>query len=137
MTTFAKEKYEHGVPDTEVIHEVFELIKNDKSLFKEFIDNIPKSLESEKRQLITNLLRVVRGTENMLPPKKYKQLKRPKKDKYVDYELKTNNLRLYFFREDNNRILVLGGFKKDESKNLSKFRLIKNNYFESCIQKKN
>lgn len=137
MTKFAKKKYKHGVDKNSVVHEVFILKKNGKSLFDIFIENIPSCLESEKIILLTNILKIVKGEENNLPPTKYKQLKRDKKDKLVDYELKTKHFRLYFFKDDNNRMLVLGGTKKDETKNISKFRTIKKEYFKSCTQKKN
>ena len=50
-----------------------------------------------------------------IPPNKFKLLSRNKKDPYPDYEIKSNRLRVYLFKEQNTgNIIVLGGIKTPE-----------------------
>ena len=63
---------------------------------------------------------------------RFKQLKRSKSDKYVDYEFRAGELRLYCFEDEGTgRIIVIGGFKKDQKKQLIKMRRIKAQYFKA------
>lgn len=67
-----------------------------------------------------------------IPPNKFKLLSRNKKDPYPDYEIKSNRLRVYLFKEQNTgNIIVLGGIKTPEGqkKDIDKMRRIKKRLF--------
>ncbi|MBX2979060.1 MAG: hypothetical protein KF905_07185 [Flavobacteriales bacterium] len=63
-------------------------------------------------------------------PSKWKELTRKKNDTHKDYEIKTSNLRAYYFKIDDGNAVVLIGFKKDQKKDIAKLRRIKDAYFD-------
>ena len=60
---------------------------------------------------------------------KLKDLKKNKKDKIKEFEFKTTNLRLYAIQGDKGKIIILCGYKKDQTKNLNSFRTLKKQIF--------
>jgi len=51
------------------------------------------------------------------------------KDEHTEYEIKTHNLRVYLFREvKTGNIIVLGGRKNTQSKDIHHFRKLKKGY---------
>ena len=64
---------------------------------------------------------------------KFKELdERPKGDLHKDYEIKTKNLRLYFFKDEGlGQIIVLGGMKGSQKKDINRMREIKYEYFKN------
>ena len=69
----------------------------------------------------------------ILPINKFKPLLRGK-DKFNEYEIKTKNLRVYLFHEPGiGRIIICGGKKSNQEKDIRHFR----NVMHSYIHKKN
>lgn len=88
--------------------------------------------DTELGQIQSILEYIGRGEENKIPPAKFKQLKRDKKDKIVDYEIKTRNLRVYLMKDETlGKLVVLGGKKKTQKKDIKKLRSIKEEYKKS------
>jgi len=102
-----------------------------KYLYEEFYEKYKKdpNYKSQFNQIETRIITIAEGKQSELPKTKFKILKRDKSDKFVDYEIKTKDLRLYFFKDEYDRIIVIGGKKKTQAKDLSKFRAIKKEYF--------
>jgi putative component of toxin-antitoxin plasmid stabilization module len=66
-----------------------------------------------------------------LPPTKFKEL-RGCRDAYTEYEIKTRNLRVYLFKEEKTGSIILwGGKKNTQIKDISTFRKIKGAYIEN------
>jgi hypothetical protein len=66
-----------------------------------------------------------------LPDKKFKPLMGCR-DKYTEYEIKTKNLRVYLFKEEKTgSIIICGGKKNNQDKDISEFRRIKRAYINS------
>jgi putative component of toxin-antitoxin plasmid stabilization module len=66
-----------------------------------------------------------------LPDKKFKPLKGCYDD-YTEYEIKTKNLRVYLFKEEKTgSIIICGGKKNTQRKDISEFRRIKRAYIAS------
>jgi len=63
-------------------------------------------------------------------PSKWRELTRKKNDTHKDYEIKTSNLRAYYFKVDEGNAVVLIGFKKNQKKDIAKLRRIKDAYFD-------
>lgn len=58
----------------------------------------------------------------------------PENDPVKEYEIKTRHLRVYMFHDkENGRIVVSGGKKTKQSKDISHFRNIKKEYFNQRI----
>ena len=111
---------------------VYKLLINDKCQFDEFFNNNKDKVEY-KNQLgqIQNILLSIGSDElEKLPPAKFKILKRDKKDSHIDYEIKTKSFRVYLIKDKKlGKIIVLGGFKKNQPKDIKKLRSIKKSYF--------
>ncbi len=131
MRKFALKKIAATKNEEDEVFSIYKLIINDKCPYDAFCKKIFKSNQKpELIKLFANLKTVCEGKEQQIPAKKFGMLKRPKSDKYVDYELKTLHLRLYFFRDEGNkRIIVMGGKKTNQEKDILKFRQIKKDYF--------
>lgn len=75
-----------------------------------------------------NILRRMELLAELSPinsPSKWKELSRTKSDPHKDYEIKTRNLRAYYFKVDEGNAVVLIGFKKNQSKDIAKLRRLK------------
>ncbi len=129
MRKFATEKIDLKLTDEKF--SFYKLKIDGNCLYEDFYNKYQQdpNLKSQFNQIETRIIAIAKGNQNQLPPSKFKILKRDKSDKIVDYEIKTKNLRLYFFKDDENRIIVLGGKKGSQVKDLKKMRSIKKEYF--------
>lgn len=65
-----------------------------------------------------------------LPYTKFKDIT-PKKEQEKEYEFKTKHLRVYAIKKKNGKIIIMGGYKNSQKKDISKFRSIKEEYIKS------
>ena len=113
--------------------EFFKLVKNNKCEFEEFIEKYSRdgNLKSELIKMQSTLQNISEGKKDRIPESKFKVLKgRRKNDLVKDYEVKTKNLRLYFFTDESGRIIVLGGKKGTQKRDIKKLRSIKKEYLQ-------
>ncbi|MDD3721599.1 MAG: hypothetical protein PHW92_03795 [Lutibacter sp.] len=115
------------IPNTTKI-DVFELCKNDESLFKSFFSEIEKD-----GNLLGNLagaIRIIEDTANLnRRPKTKFRLIEGHKLKYKVYEAKSGLIRIYLFHEENTgRIIVSGGLKDNQNKDIKKILKIIKEY---------
>ena len=111
---------------------IYYLLINGKNLYEEFhIKNSSKKEYKNQFGRIQNILMTIGKNEiEKLPKTKFKQLKRNKGDSKIDYEIRTSDFRVYLFKDDDiGKIIVLGGFKKNQTKDLKKLRSLKTEYF--------
>lgn len=110
--------------------EVCVLYKHKTSYVDAFCKTLPKG---QKDSIIASFYATLESYANnqILPKTKFKKLKRPKNDKIPDYEIKYGKYRLYLFTTENHKIVVSGGMKKNQLKDIRRLRRIKKEYFES------
>ena len=109
----------------------YNLFKNNTCVFEEFCRNIENDERylSELRTIFAYMEMV--ANLQMLPQQKMRDLT-PKNDKIKEYELKTKHLRVYFIHQENiGKIIILGGFKTTQPKDISKFRALKKEYINN------
>ncbi|MDP4252117.1 MAG: hypothetical protein Q8918_18615 [Bacteroidota bacterium] len=91
-----------------------EQIRHDGNLLKEL-----NTIQTRLEQIANGLL---------LPETKFKKLKGCK-DEHTEYEIKTHNLRVYLFKEvKTGNIIVLGGRKDTQSKDIHHFTKLRMGY---------
>lgn len=130
MTKFALVEIELKLDEGEIECPFYSITINGRNKFDEFKKLCNKNnFEDEYIKILSLIITIAKGEEYKLPQTKLKQLKRGKKDKIPDFELKTKHLRLYFIKESNNRIIIIGGKKKDQPKDINKLRGITKKYY--------
>lgn len=99
--------------------------------FDDFEAEIEKegNLAKELLKIQTRMLQV--SNLQSLPETKFRRLKGCK-DAYTEYEIKTDNLRVYLFKEEKTgNIIVSGGKKGTQKKDIPHFRNLKVAYIKS------
>jgi hypothetical protein len=110
----------------------YKLIINKRCLYDEFEEEI--IMNGNFQDELDTIQAIIERVAQMLPipNNKFKLLSRNKKDPYPDYEIKSNRLRVYLFKQQKTgNIIVLGGIKTPEGqkKDIEKMRKIKKEYF--------
>jgi putative component of toxin-antitoxin plasmid stabilization module len=127
MTTFAL----HRIKEIEGLFPFFKLEMKEIILFDAFESEIGKNstISGQLKSLQTTLYRIANNME--VPETKFKVLKGCNDD-YTEYEAKTKDLRVYFFKEpETGRIIVMGGRKSNQREDIRQFRNIKRQYILS------
>lgn len=121
--------------DLEVGNQKIELLtEHDNCYFEDFEKEITESHKKYVNELgsIYTILERLSNNES-LPEKKFKDIT-PSKENIKEYEIKTRNLRVYLIKDFGGKIIVLGGYKNRQKRDLRKFRKIKERYLESLNQ---
>ena len=108
---------------------IYKLIVNSYCEFDEFESEIRNegSYVSELVTIQARLQDIANG--KLLPREKFRNIT-PKKELQKEYEIKTRHLRVYLFHEEKTgRIIVCGGKKGTQDKDITHFRRIKKEYF--------
>lgn len=109
----------------------FKLEINGKCQFDEFWGETEESgnLKSELRKAQTIMQEV--SDNKFLPKTKFRNIT-PQNETLTEFEIKTKHLRIYLFHEKHTgRIIVYGGKKTSQKKDIKRFRNIKKEYFDS------
>ena len=106
------------------------LIINDNCQFDEFEEDIlkDKKYNNELGMIYQYIEYVSNG--GSLPINHFNDIT-PKKEKVKEYEFKTKHLRVYAIKQKNGKIIILGGYKNRQKKDINKFRAIKKQYLQS------
>lgn len=108
---------------------VWELCKNGKSLFEPFIEQIESNGNLFKQ--LAGAIRIVEDTSNQIrkPKAKFREIQGHNLNCKV-YEAKSKSIRIYLFHEKHKgRIIVAGGLKDNQPKDIKLvLRTIKNYY---------
>lgn len=110
---------------------LFKLQYNGKCQFDEFWERIQKegNFTSELDTIQARLEDIANGKS--LPRAKFQDIT-PKKKTQKEYEIKTSNLRIYLTKlEGQGKLIILGGQKNTQQKDINKFRSMKKDYFNS------
>lgn len=120
--------------------ERIDAVKGKIRIYKLLIDNSCEfdlfcaSLETKKREsIIGSIFSTLEAYSNlqMLPEKRFKELKRPKSDPLKDYEIKLGSYRVYLFKDPQGGIVVFGAMKSTQKKDIKRLRSIKLEYINT------
>jgi hypothetical protein len=106
------------------------LKRNGKSLIDEFLEEIKKdkNLEPELGELYATLEDTANG--KMVPKNQFRKLRLSSKIKYSAFEAKSKHLRLYLFHDENGKIIVIGGKKVEQERDIERLEKIIREYTE-------
>jgi hypothetical protein len=118
---------------------VNKLIRDGRCLADEFINEIraDKNLAPELSELFATIEDV--ANNKIVPPNRYKILHLRKNLNYTPYEAKSKHLRLYlFFDKEKGQIIIFGGKKGSQAKDLKNFekRITEYSNYEQQKKKK-
>lgn len=101
--------------------------------FDQFCEYLEKKKEGSKLRAIYAIMESASNiTASRLPGTKYKELSgRPTGDDVKEYEIKKKPYRVYLFKDDEGKIIVFGGTKSNQKRDIKRFRSIKNEYLLS------
>ena len=108
---------------------IFKLVVNNHCEYDEFETQIENegSYLSELKTIQARLHDIANGL--LLPKEKFRNIT-PRKALVKEYEIKTRHLRVYLFHEEKKgRVIVCGGKKITQTKDIAHFRRIKMKYF--------
>jgi hypothetical protein len=104
--------------------------------FDEFCEQLESKKEGSKLRTIYAIMDSASNiAPTRLPGTKYKELSgRPPGDDVKEYEIKKKPYRVYLFKDDEGNIIVFGGSKSNQKKDIKRFRSIKNEYLLSKVK---
>ena len=97
---------------------VYELQKNEASLFEEFVDEIEK--DGNLFDKLAGAIRIIEETSNLnrYPKTKFREIQGHKLNCKI-YEAKSGIIRIYIFHEEKTgRIIITGGLKNNQPKDI-------------------
>ena len=92
-------------------------------------DAFEDELEDQDKRSLEKIYFYMNEIANMrtLPNTKFKDIT-PGKEDVKEYEFKEGNLRVYSIKKFGGKIIILGGYKNRQKKDLRKFRSLKEQY---------
>jgi hypothetical protein len=133
MHTFALEKLEE-VKDGKLIF--YKIRIDGVCLYDEFCRELENDKTSTKSMnKIRTYMNILAESDCLLPSTKFNSIK--PNNKVIGYEFKSDTLRVYVIKKKPNVFIVLGGYKKNQKKDIEKFAKItsqlENYYFTNTI----
>lgn len=118
--------------------EKIDLIKGKQVFNKLLVDGVApfdrftEELEEQYKNELGAIYYLMEEVANLqsLPKTKFRELKGGKGD-VKEYEFKSKHLRVYAIHQKNGKIVVMGGYKNSQDKDISAFRSLKKQYIES------
>lgn len=105
------------------------LIVDGKCLIDDFIDSLEAQYETEMDSIYAYMNMV--ANLQTLPYNKFHPLDENNNDGYSEYEFKTKHLRVYVIAQPGGKIVVMGGCKNSQKKDIISFRALKRQYIDS------
>lgn len=98
--------------------------RNGKWLIDEFLEDVKKdkNFEPELGELYATLEDTANG--KMVPKNQYRKLRLSKKLKFGAYEAKSRHLRLYLIHDEQGKIIVIGGKKTNQERDIERLEKI-------------
>lgn len=109
------------------------LLVDDIAPFDSFTEELEEQYESELASIYYRMEAV--ANLQSLPKDKFRELKGGKGD-VKEYEFKSKHLRVYAIHQKDGKIVVMGGYKNSQDKDIITFRALKKQYIESLNDKK-
>ncbi len=108
------------------------LLVDGEAPFDRFTEELEEQYESELGSIYYRMEAV--ANLQLLPKEKFRELKGGKGD-VKEYEFKSKHLRVYAIQQKDGKIVVMGGYKNSQDKDLTAFRALKKQYIESLNNK--
>lgn len=111
--------------------ELYKLEYNGKCQFVDFCRLIEaEGNYADELDIIQARLEAIANGQ-LLPRNKFRDIT-PRKDKHKEYEIKTANLRIYLTKvEKVGKLIILGGQKNSQKRDIKRFRTIKKDFFNT------
>ena len=109
------------------------LLVDDIAPFDRFTEELEEQYESELASIFYRMEAV--ANLQSLPKDKFRELKGGKGE-VKEYEFKSKHLRVYAIHQKDGKIVVMGGYKNSQDKDIITFRALKKQYVESLNDKK-
>lgn len=127
MSKFTLNKIE----ELEAKQDIFKLAVNNSCLFDKFEKEIEaRGQYEEELYSIYSLIEDV-ANNKLLPKTKFRDITIGKKDNVKEYEFKSKHLRVYAIKASGGKIIVMGGYKNRQKKDIRQFRSIKAEYIKT------
>ncbi len=96
--------------------------------FDQFCESLERTGNKKQLSTIYAIMDLVANLHYM-PKSKYRELKgRRKSDKVKDFEIKKDDIRIYLFKDQSGNIVVFGGFKRNQTEDITRLRRIKSEF---------
>ncbi|MFH0756555.1 MAG: hypothetical protein V2B15_04640 [Bacteroidota bacterium] len=125
MSKFALERFISGKLSID------KLIVDGVCEFDDFMEMLSNNKRDAKKA--ASILAIMHDyAENLsLGSGKFNTLTTNKSERVKEYEFKKSDVRIYAIKKDNGAIVIMGGFKNRQTKDIRRFRSIKARYLES------
>jgi|SRR6056297_4078965 len=124
MTKFTLKKIE----EIEGKQDIFKMEIDDTCLFDEFENDIENKGQYEQELYSIYSLMEDVANNKLLPKQKFRDITINKKDSLKEYEFKSKHLRVYAIKTKEGKVIILGGYKNNQKRDIKKLRNIKANY---------
>lgn len=109
-------------------YEYFIVLKNGNNLYEEFVDSITQKKDKEGLYKISSTMDFY-GLPNInFTDEKFRHIEGNKNDRDDVFEFKGNNIRIYAIKTENRFFILMGGFKKNQKKDIKKVFNLFNNF---------
>ena len=117
---------QHRTTDDKIV--MHELCKNGKSLFNSFIEEVDNNQFAD----LASAIKILNKKAQLftLRTKQYRKLD----NEYKLSEVKKNGIRIYFHTNEDGMIIILGGYKKDQPKDIEKAKGLIKGYYDEIQQ---
>lgn len=124
MTKFRLRKIE----EIEGKQDIFKMEIDDICLFDKFEQEIERIGQYE--QELCSIFSLIEDVSNnkLLPKKKFRDLTNTKKDNIKEFEFKSKHLRVYAIKTKEGKVIIFGGYKNNQGRDIKKLRKIKSRY---------
>ncbi|MGQ1908192.1 hypothetical protein ACT3CE_00245 [Marinifilum sp. RC60d5] len=110
---------------------IYKLHIDELCMFDEFEEEIGnKGQYEEELYAIYSLMEDV-ADNKLLPKEKFRDITISKKEKFKEYEFKSKHLRVYAIKAPDGKVVIMGGYKNRQKKDIKKFRSIKDKYIKT------
>jgi hypothetical protein len=110
---------------------IYKLVINNKCQFDEFEKEILN--RGQYKNELSSIYSLIEDVANnkLLPKTRFRDITLSKKEMIKEYEFKSRNLRVYAIKSPGGKIILLGGYKSNQKKDIKKFRNIKAEYIKN------
>lgn len=116
------------IEELEGKQDIFKMEINGECLFDEFEREIENKGQYEQELFSIYSLMEDVANNKLLPEFKFRDITNKKRDKIKEYEFKSKHLRVYAIKTKEGKVVIIGGYKNSQKKDIKKFRKIKANY---------
>ncbi|MFC2131044.1 hypothetical protein ACFLSQ_06380 [Bacteroidota bacterium] len=118
--------------------EKIEAVKGNQDFYKLFIDgncefdDFEEEAKVNYRSEINSVYTYMELVAKLITvsPRKFKDIT-PKKENVKEYEFKTKHLRIYAIKEPGGKLVICGGYKNTQPRDIRHFREVKKQYLKS------